>query len=396
MRVAGRENGMALSQGEQVRWWLVGLAVLLLFMWAMAGVMLPFLAGAALAYFLDPLADRLEARGFSRTLATATITVLMATVFIVAMLVLIPAFVEQAREFIEQAPVYADAIRGFVERRFPEVLDKGGAVEQALETFKGRAEEWSVAALKSAWTGGLAVIDFVTLLVITPVVAFYLLMDWDRLTAKIDSWAPRDHVDTVRELASRIDGVLAGFVRGQLTVCVILGAFYATALMLVGLQFGLVIGLFAGLISFIPFIGSILGGALSIGVALFQYWDDPIMILAVAGIFLIGQTVEGNFLTPKLVGGSVGLHPVALMFALSAFGSLLGFTGLLIAVPLAAAIGVIGRFAIEEYMQGRLYRGHTVYERPPEAPRDGPAPAVADAPSAEPDDRGPDERRFGP
>ncbi|WP_339948685.1 AI-2E family transporter [uncultured Albimonas sp.] len=387
---------MALSQGEQVRWWLVGLAVLLLFMWAMAGVMLPFLAGAALAYFLDPLADRLEARGFSRTLATATITVLMATVFIVAMLVLIPAFVEQAREFIEQAPVYADAIRGFVERRFPEVLDKGGAVEQALETFKGRAEEWSVAALKSAWTGGLAVIDFVTLLVITPVVAFYLLMDWDRLTAKIDSWAPRDHVDTVRELASRIDGVLAGFVRGQLTVCVILGAFYATALMLVGLQFGLVIGLFAGLISFIPFIGSILGGALSIGVALFQYWDDPIMILAVAGIFLIGQTVEGNFLTPKLVGGSVGLHPVALMFALSAFGSLLGFTGLLIAVPLAAAIGVIGRFAIEEYMQGRLYRGHTVYERPPEAPRDGPAPAVADAPSAEPDDRGPDERRFGP
>ncbi|MGR3783838.1 MAG: AI-2E family transporter, partial [Albimonas sp.] len=185
---------MALSHGEQVRWWLVGLAVLLLFMWAMAGVLLPFLAGAALAYFLDPLADRLEARGFSRTLATATITVLMATLFIVAMLVLIPAFIEQAREFIEQAPVYADAIRRFIEQRFPEILDQGGAVEQALETFKGRAEEWSVAALKSAWTGGLAVIDFVTLLVITPVVAFYLLMDWDRLTAKVDSWVPRDHV----------------------------------------------------------------------------------------------------------------------------------------------------------------------------------------------------------
>lgn len=385
---------MALSHGEQVRWWLVGLAVLLLFMWAMAGVLLPFLAGAALAYFLDPLADRLEARGFSRTLATATITVLMATLFIVAMLVLIPAFIEQAREFIEQAPVYADAIRRFIEQRFPEILDQGGAVEQALETFKGRAEEWSVAALKSAWTGGLAVIDFVTLLVITPVVAFYLLMDWDRLTAKVDSWVPRDHVHTVRELASRIDGVLAGFVRGQLTVCVILGAFYATALMLVGLQFGLVIGLFAGLISFIPFIGSILGGALSIGVALFQFWDDPIMILAVAGIFLIGQTVEGNFLTPKLVGGSVGLHPVTLMFALSAFGSLLGFTGLLIAVPLAAAIGVIGRFAIEEYMQGRLYRGHTIYERP-EAPVPPPPGGEVEGVPA-PDADGPDERRFGP
>ncbi|MDF2232090.1 AI-2E family transporter [Albimonas sp. CAU 1670] len=394
---------MALSHGEQVRWWLVGLAVLVAFMYLMAGVLLPFLAGAALAYFLDPLADRLEARGFSRTLATATITILMATLFIVAMLVLIPAFVEQARQFIEQAPVYADAIRKFVENRFPEVLDKGGAVEQALETFKGRAEEWSVAALKSAWTGGLAVIDFVTLLVITPVVAFYLLMDWDRLTAKIDGWVPRDHVGTVRELASRIDDVLAGFVRGQLTVCVILGAFYATALMLAGLQFGLVIGLFAGLISFIPFIGSILGGALSIGVALFQYWDDPLMILVVAGIFLVGQTVEGNFLTPKLVGGSVGLHPVALMFALSAFGSLLGFTGLLIAVPLAAAIGVIGRFAIEQYMEGRLYRGHTIYERGAEAPLEAPGAVpsagaeIDDAPAdPAPADRGPEDRRFGP
>lgn len=390
---------MALSHGEQVRWWLVGLAVLVAFMYLMAGVLLPFLAGAALAYFLDPLADRLEARGFSRTLATATITILMATLFIVAMLVLIPAFVEQARQFIEQAPVYADAIRKFVENRFPEVLDKGGAVEQALETFKGRAEEWSVAALKSAWTGGLAVIDFVTLLVITPVVAFYLLMDWDRLTAKIDGWVPRDHVGTVRELASRIDDVLAGFVRGQLTVCVILGAFYATALMLAGLQFGLVIGLFAGLISFIPFIGSILGGALSIGVALFQYWDDPLMILVVAGIFLVGQTVEGNFLTPKLVGGSVGLHPVALMFALSAFGSLLGFTGLLIAVPLAAAIGVVGRFAIEQYMEGRLYRGHTIYERP-EPPQEAPggvpsAGGEVDDASSSPRTEA-EDRRLGP
>ena len=282
----------------------------------------------------------------------------MATLFIAVLLILIPAFVDQARDLVEQAPVYADAMRNFIETRYPELLASDSALSVGLETMKGRAQEWSVAALKSAWTGGLAVIDFVTLLVVTPVVAFYLLMDWDRLTARVDGWIPRDHVDTVRALARDIDGVLAGFVRGQLTVCVILGGFYATALMLLGLQFGLLIGLFAGLISFIPFIGSILGGALSIGVALFQFWGDPIWILAVAAVFLIGQAVEGNYLTPKLVGGSVGLHPVALMFALSAFGSLLGFTGLLIAVPLAACIGVLGRFALDHYMEGRLYQGH--------------------------------------
>ncbi|SDW33593.1 Predicted PurR-regulated permease PerM [Albimonas donghaensis] len=349
---------MALSVGEQVRWWTVGLAVLILFFWVMSGVMLPFLAGAALAYFLDPAADRLEARGLSRAAATAVITVIMGGLFVAVLLLLIPAFINQAQALIEQAPVYAEAVRNFVETRYPEMLEEGSPLAQGLDTLRGRADEWSMQAVKSAWTGGLAVIDFVTLLVITPVVAFYLLMDWDRLTARIDGWIPRDHVGTVRKLASDIDSVLAGFVRGQLTVCAILGTFYALALMLAGLQFGLVIGLFAGLISFIPFIGSIVGGLLSVGVALFQFWDDPLMILIVVGIFFAGQAVEGNFLTPKLVGGSVGLHPVALMFALSAFGSLLGFTGMLIAVPTAAAIGVVGRFAIDQYTSGRLYQGH--------------------------------------
>lgn len=348
---------MALSVGEQVRWWTVGAVVLVVFFWIMSGVMLPFLAGAALAYFLDPAADRLEARGLSRTAATAVITVVMGGLFVAVLLLLIPAFVNQAQAFIEQAPVYADAVRNFVQTRYPAMLEPGSPLAQGLDSLRGRADEWSMQAVKSAWTGGLAVIDFVTLLVITPVVAFYLLMDWDRLTGKIDGWVPRDHVGTVRKVASDIDGVLAGFVRGQLTVCAILGAFYAVALMIAGLQFGMVIGLFAGLISFIPFIGSIVGGLLSVGVALFQFWDEPLMILAVVGIFLVGQAVEGNYLTPKLVGGSVGLHPVALMFALSAFGSLLGFTGMLIAVPTAAAIGVVGRFAIDQYTSGRLYQG---------------------------------------
>jgi predicted PurR-regulated permease PerM len=192
--------------------------------------------------------------------------------------------------------------------------------------------------------------------VLAPVVAFYLLLDWDRMIASIDGLLPREHAGDIRRVAGEIDRVLAGFVRGQLSVCAILGGFYAVALVVIGLPFGLLIGLFAGLVSFIPFVGSILGGALSIGVALFHFWGDWGWIGAVAAVFVIGQAAEGNFLTPRLVGSSVGLHPVWLMFALSAFGSLLGFTGLLVAVPAAAAIGVIGRFALELYRAGRLYR----------------------------------------
>ncbi len=355
---------MALSVGNQAKWWGLGLLVLVLFLWAMSGVLLPFLAGAALAYFLDPVADRLERAGLSRTLATVIITIGMVGIFALALLLLVPAFVNQARALVEQAPVYADAIRDFVSANFPEELEPGSPLAQGLEALRTRAQDWSVEALSAAWTGGVAVLELAALLVITPVVAFYLLLDWDPLVAKVDGWIPRDHVETVRGLARDVDGVLAGFVRGQFTVCIILGAFYAVALMSVGLQFGLVIGLFAGLVSFIPYVGSLLGGALSIGVALFQFWGDPLWIVAVAAIFLIGQAVEGNFLTPKLVGGSVGLHPVALMFALAAFGSLFGFTGLLIAVPTTAAIGVIGRFAIGRYMESRLYRGSERSETP--------------------------------
>jgi predicted PurR-regulated permease PerM len=182
-------------------------------------------------------------------------------------------------------------------------------------------------------------------------------MDWHRLTAAIDDLLPRDHRDTILEITRDLDSVLAGFVRGQLTVCLLLGSFYAISLMVVGLKFGLLIGLFAGLISFIPFVGSITGGVISLGVAVAQFWGDPVWIAVVAAIFVVGQAVEGNFLTPKLVGGQVGLHPVWLLFALSAFGALFGFVGMLVAVPAAAAIGVVGRFLINKYKRGRLYRG---------------------------------------
>lgn len=348
---------MTLSVGEQVRWWGGGLAVFVLVMWLLSDAVLPYLAGAAIAYFMDPLADRLEARGVSRTVATVLITINAVGIGLVLLLILIPAILDQVRLLVNSLPNLAEHLRNFIVTNFPEQLEQGSTLSTALANLRDSAQDWSLRLLKTAWSGGLAVIDFLMLLVITPVVAFYLLMDWDRMVAKVDSWLPRDHAPVIRRLAGDIDRVMAGFVRGQLTVCAILGAFYALSLVVIGLQFGLVIGLFAGLISFIPFVGAILGGLLSIGVAVFQFWNDPVWILAVAGVFMFGQAMEGNVLTPKLVGGSVGLHPVWLMFSLSAFGVLFGFTGLLIAVPTAAAIGVLGRFALERYQQGRLFRG---------------------------------------
>ena len=204
----------------------------------------------------------------------------------------------------------------------------------------------------------MALFNIAGLFVVTPVVAFYMLLDWDRMVAKVDSWVPRDHVATVRAIATDINTSSAGFVRGQGTLSLALGIYYALGLTITGLNFGILIGLFAGLISFIPYVGSLVGLVLSVGLALIQFWPDYFMIGAVALVFIVGQFVEGNILHPLLVGKSVGLHPVWLMFALFAFGALFGFVGLLIAVPAAAAVAVLVRFALTRYLQSPLYRGH--------------------------------------
>jgi len=230
-------------------------------------------------------------------------------------------------------------------------------MQSSIGNLVGQGAAWFGRFLQSLWSGGQAIISIFALLVVTPVVAFYLLIDWDRMVTKIDGWVPVRHRDTVRRLAREIDDAIAGFVRGQSAVCLILGTFYAVALSLIGLNFGALIGMLSGLLTFIPYVGSLTGLVLSVGVALVQFWPDWTMILATLAIFVFGQFVEGNVLSPKLVGDAVGLHPVWLMFALVAFGSLFGFVGLLLSVPLAAAAGVLARFAIERYLASPLYHG---------------------------------------
>jgi len=340
---------------EQARWWGIGLALLVLVMWLLGDVMLPYVAGAAVAYFLDPVADRLERLGCSRVMATVIITLVAIFAFILAALVVIPVFFNQLAALVAQAPTYALQLQAFLQEQIPALMEPDSAVRQTLndiaEALRARSGQIANTLITSAFT----VIDVVIFIVVVPVVAFYLLLDWDRMIASIDGWLPLDHAVTIRELAREVDAVLAGFVRGQLTVAAIQGTFYAVALMLVGLQFGLVVGLAAGMISFIPYVGATLGGLVAIGLALFQFWAEPWWIGVVAAIFVAGQVIEGNFLTPKLVGGSVGLHPVWLLFSLSVFGALFGFVGMLVAVPMAATIGVFSRFGIRQYLAGPLY-----------------------------------------
>jgi predicted PurR-regulated permease PerM len=347
---------------RQLLFWIGVAVVFVVFLLMFRSILLPFVAGMILAYFLDPIADRLERLGLSRTVATTVIVIGFVLVFVLALMLFIPVLAAQLFDFIERIPGYVTRLQELIAGIDPGWLREtvgfdpasirdnlGGLVSQGASFLSG--------LFTGIWNSGRTLIDLAGLFVVTPVVAFYMLLDWDRMVAKVDSWVPRDHVHTVRRLALEIDRSVAGFVRGQGTLCLILGTFYAVALTLVGLNFGLLIGLFAGLISFIPYIGSLVGLVLSVGVALVQFWPDWPWIVAVIVIFQAGQFVEGNILQPKLVGRSVGLHPVWLMFALFAFGALFGFVGLLIAVPAAAAVGVLVRFAIERYLQSPMYRG---------------------------------------
>lgn len=347
---------------RQTSIWLGGIAITILFLYVLRGILLPFIAGLALAYFLDPIADWLEARKIGRTWATSLILGVFLLIFTACVIVLLPKIIGQLSTFVSNLPHYVKTIGKMVDEAAPVwlrelIADEQGSIEGTLRNAAGQGAAWVGGVLKSLLSQGLALVNILSLIIITPIVAFYMLNDWDKMVAKVDSWLPRDHVGSIRQISRDIDSAMAGFVRGQGTVCLVLGIFYALALSIAGLNFGLVIGLFAGFISFVPYVGSIVGLLVSVGVALVQFLPDWMAVGLIASIFIVGQFIEGNFLSPKLVGNRVGLHPVWLMFALLAFGYLFGFVGLLIAVPLAAAIGVVVRFGLGRYLQSALYSG---------------------------------------
>lgn len=351
---------MRIPMQNQLKWWGIAAVVMLVVMWFLGQAILPFILGAGVAYLLDPLADRLERAGLSRLMSVVVITVGAVLIFAAVTLLIVPVLIRQAAALIETAPQMVQQGRTFLTARFPDLLPADGTIGTALTDLgKAMGDQWSnIAQTVLTSLGGM--ISVIALLVIVPVVAFYLLLDWDRMVAEIDGLLPREHAPVLRRLASEIDRALSGFVRGQGMVILILGTWYSFALMLVGLPFGFFIGMMAAILSFIPYVGVLIGGATAIGVALFSFWGDPVWIAAVIVIFALGQVVEGNYLQPKIVGSHVGLHPVWLLLALSVFGSLFGFAGMVAAVPLAAALGVLARFAIERYRESALYTGQGV------------------------------------
>lgn len=353
-------SGVTLKR--QLIFWLGALAVFIVLFWLLSDVLLPFIVAMGLAYLLDPLVQRLQGFGINRTVAAIIILVFAIGLIALAFILLVPVLSAQLSAFMERLPGYIDKVEQIMKESSHTWLGQLAAeklpeAQKSLSGLAGQAAGWLASLLGSILAGGRALLSALSLIVLAPIIAFFLLLDWDRMVAKIDEWTPRPHRDTVRALLGEMDAVIANFLRGQSLSCLILGTFYAVSLSIIGLNFGVLIGLVCGLLSFVPYVGAFSGFLLAGTVATAQFYPEWTWILASLSVFVAGQAIEGNVLQPFLVGKAIGLHPVWLMFALIAFGYLFGFPGLLIAVPVAAAIGVLTRFMIRQYMASPYYTG---------------------------------------
>ena len=346
------------------RFWLAAAAVFVVLLWLLNDILLPFVVGAVVGYFFDPVVGRLQKYGLSRDWATAAVTLLAVVLAIGALVAIVPLLLGQAENLITKAPQYAVRIATRIQPLIEPVREQLGMPSLSLHDVQAEATKWAgqVLGFVGGVAGGIArqgvaIVNFLALMFLTPVITFYLLRDWEKILASLDSCLPREHAVTIRKLVRDSDAAIAGYVRGQTLVCLCLAIVYSAGLSIVGLEFGFVIGLIAGMISFIPFVGTLVGTVLGVGMAIAQFPPDWIGVAKVAAVFAVGQMLEGNVLSPKLVGDRVGLHPVWIMFALLAGGALFGFVGILIAVPTAAVIGVVVRHLLARYRASSLYRG---------------------------------------
>ena len=352
-----------MTKSENKNWifWITLLVLFTLFVYTLRSVLLPFVVGIIIGYLLDPLASRLEKFKINRTVATCLVLLLVAVILVPALIALVSMIDEQLALFITAVPKYMDSLSQKIEPVISNLQDNFPNLnrDKFREYLRGNMSNGLKLVgtlMRKLISGSYALFSILSLLLITPIVTFYMLRDWNAFTKKVDSLLPKAYKNEIRTQAKEIDKIISSFIRGQLSVCVILGTFYGVGLSFVGLDLGMLVGFIAGIISFIPYVGSIVGFITAIAIAFAQF-SDWVPIAQVVGVFAVGQFLEGNFLTPKLVGDSIGLHPVWVMFALLAGGVLLGFLGLMIAVPLAAVIGVLTRFAITKYKQSSLYKG---------------------------------------
>ncbi|MEO1544989.1 MAG: AI-2E family transporter, partial [Pseudomonadota bacterium] len=325
-------------------------------------ILLPFVIGIVLAYCLNPLADLLERNRIPRGLASALIVAVLMVFLILSLVYLVPLLVTQTQELAVALPGQMEQLKVLLENFARDKLGSGGpqaeqAVQDAFGSLNSNWESLATWAAQSIWTQGKALFNLLTLMLITPLVVFYILVDWKPMLRQLDSYLPRQHAGPLRILARDINSAVGAFIRGQGTVCVILGVLYAIGLSAIGLDYGMLIGLATGIGAFVPFVGWMLGTLIATTLAVVQFWPDVWPVILVLGVFLAGQVLDASFLSPQIVGSRVGLHPVWVIFALIAFSYLFGIVGVLVAIPLAAAVAVIVRFALNAYLGSAVYTG---------------------------------------
>jgi predicted PurR-regulated permease PerM len=355
------------AQTYRLVFWLGFLLVAVLALGLVQGILMPFATGFALAYVLAPAVSRVEQWGVHRGIASLAVVVLFLLGLSLILVILVPLIQGQIVHLIARVPDLVNALQDRLGRLIQLLQEQLPAedvskLRDLIGTKLAEAVTWLAGLVQGLITSSFAILNILSLVVVTPIVTFFLLRDWEKMVAQIDSYLPRQSLETVRGQARLVSDTLVGFVHGQAIVCLVEAVYYAIALSLAGLESGLALGLLIGVLAIIPILGAATGFILAISLAASQYGTWP-EILIVVGIFAVGQLAEANFLTPKLVGDRVHLHPVWVIFALFAGGTLYGFVGVLIAVPAAAVIGVLVRFALARY------RGSSLYDAP--QPDDG-------------------------
>jgi predicted PurR-regulated permease PerM len=372
---------MVMRVERQLWFWVAALIVLVLAIALLREILLPFVAAIVVAYFLNPVADRLEAQGLNRTWAAILIVGVMAVLVTLALILLVPVLVDQMRRMVTALPGETERFKTFVERLGNDWLGPSApSFQTALDrTLADLSQNWAAmagAVMASVWSRGMALLNFVSLVLVSPVIVFYLLVDWHPMLARVDQALPRDHAQTIRRLAAGINDAVAAFIRGQGTICLVLGIFYAIGLSWAGIDYGLLVGLSTGLLAFIPIIGWLLGLVCACGLAIVQFWPDVTPLLKSVGVLLCGIAIDTVFLSPRFVGQKVGLHPVWMIFALFVFSYLFGLVGTLVAVPLAAAVAVLVRFAVQAYLDSSVYKGSSATAADDFVPLPGSKPEI--------------------
>jgi len=352
-----------MSLRNQVLVWAALFVGAILLLWVFRSILLPFVVGLTLAYLLNPVVNWLQKVGIGRSWGAMLSLTGVLVLLVGLLLALVPLVGAQIGGLVSRLPSYVSDLQALLREWMPQFTEwigpeRAAQLEGSLADMIGRGVEFAGLLTATLASSGLTVVSTIGVLFITPVVAFYLLVDWEGMLKRGDELLPRNYRDEIRGVLRDIDNAMAGVIRGQGGVILVLCVYYCTALTVAGLNYGLAIGLIGGLLSFVPYVGFLIGFALSMTIALVQFWPDQwIFVLIILAIYTVGQFLEANILYPKLVGQSININPVWLMFALFAFALLFGFVGLLLAVPLAAITGVLTRYALQKYQQSSLYLG---------------------------------------